>query len=38
MNEIENELEEIKKRERRTLELKFAAIEECNSAARRVKK
>jgi len=33
---MENELEETKKRERRALELKFAANEECSSAARRV--
>jgi chromosome segregation ATPase len=36
LNEMENELEETEKRERRTLELKFAANEECSSAARRV--
>jgi len=36
LHEMENELEENEKRERRALELKFAAIEECNSVARRV--
>lgn len=36
MNEMENELEETEKRERRALELKFAATEECKSATRRV--
>jgi uncharacterized protein YukE len=33
---MENEFEETEKRERRALELKCAAIEKCNSAARRV--
>lgn len=36
LNEMENELEETQKRERRALDLKFAAKEECNSAASRV--
>lgn len=37
LNEMETELEENEKRERRELELKFTAVEECNSAASRVK-
>jgi SMC interacting uncharacterized protein involved in chromosome segregation len=36
LNEIETELEETEKRERREVELKFAAVEEYNSAASRV--
>jgi uncharacterized protein YukE len=36
MNETETELEENEKKERRELELKFAAVEEYNSAASRV--
>jgi hypothetical protein len=35
-NEMENELEETEKGERRALELKFAANKECSSAARRM--